>query len=67
MREPVEDVGPPPCYECSSFDYCAFNKKACRDFKIYVRTGELVNRNRQPWSFIYNSIFRGNEGYYGRS
>tara|TARA_R110002020_G_scaffold59800_2_gene162762 strand:- start:501 stop:704 length:204 start_codon:yes stop_codon:yes gene_type:complete len=65
MREPVEDVGIPPCDECDSHYHCATKYTACKDFVIYVQSGELIKIDRHPWRFVYNSIFRGNEGRYG--
>lgn len=47
-----------PCEGCSNFMYCKYELKACRAFKYFVTTGEVVTDSaKKPSRKIYLDIF----------
>ena len=53
---------PAPCDDCKSYHHCAENETACSDFVHYIKTGEILEKNRTTYENIYRRIFRIENG-----
>ena len=48
---------PSPCDDCSKFEVCKCELKACKQFLHYVNSGRIVHGNKLPTREIWLKIF----------
>jgi uncharacterized protein YbaR (Trm112 family) len=46
-----------PCADCIFRQYCAVLRTACPDFRTFVATGYIHNKDRKMTQRIYNKMF----------